>query len=97
MRGKDSQLLSRAEIQFRLSLRPDQQFNRPESALVRMLYDCPEVTVGPDGQRCRVVVATHPAGPRKHRVGVERDGMVYELFLTMLPQGAFTAADVVAL
>jgi len=30
-------------------------------------------------------------------VGVERDGIVYELFLTMLPQGAFTAADVVAL
>jgi len=30
-------------------------------------------------------------------VGVERDGIVYELFLTTLPQGAFTAADVVAL
>src|SRR6266496_5599966 len=97
MRGKDYQLLSRAEIQFRLSLPPDQQFSRPESGLVRSLYDCPEVTVGPDGQRCRVVVATHPAGPRKQRVGVERDGIVYELFLTMLPQGAFTAADVVAL
>lgn len=30
-------------------------------------------------------------------MGVERDGIVYELFLTMLPQEAFTAADVVAL
>jgi hypothetical protein len=97
MRGKDYQLLSHAEIQFRLSLPPDQQFSRPESGLVRTLYDCPEVTVGPDRQRCRVVVATHPAGPRKHRVGVERDEVVYELFLTTLPQGAFTAADVVAL
>jgi len=97
MRGKDYQLLLRAEIQFRLSLPPDQQFSRPESGLVRTLYDCPLVTVGPNGQRCRVVVATHPAGPKKHRVGVERDGMVYELFLTALPQEAFTVADVVAL
>jgi hypothetical protein len=97
MRGKDYQLLLRAEVQFRLSLPPDQQFSRPESAFVRTLYDCSEVTVGPDGQRCRVVVATHPAGPGKPRVGVERDGIVYELFLTKLPQGAFTAADVVAL
>ncbi len=97
MRGKDYQLLSRTEIQFRLSLPPDQQFSRPESAFVRSLYDCPEVMMGPSGQRCRVVVATHPAGPRKHRVGVKRNGIVYELFLTTLPQGAFTAADVVAL
>ncbi|SRR6266516_206842 len=97
MRGKDYQLLSQTEIRFRLSLPPDQPFSRPESGLVRSLYDCPEVAVGPDGQRCRVVVATHPAGPRKHRVGIERDGVVYELFLTALPQGAFTAADVVAL
>src|SRR6266487_645077 len=46
----------------------------------RSLYDCPEVAVGPGEQRCRVVVATHPAGPKKPRVGVERDGIVYELF-----------------
>ena len=97
MRGKDYQLLSRTEIQFRLSLPPDQQFSRPESALVRTLYDCPEVRVGANGERCRIVVATHPAGPTKPRVGVERNGIVYELFLTMLPQGAFTAADVVTL
>jgi hypothetical protein len=44
-----------------------------------------------------VVVATHPVGKTKSRVGVERDGIVYELFWTSLPQGAFTAADVVAL
>ncbi len=65
MRGKDYQVLSQAEIQFRLSLPPDQQFSRPESAFVRTLYDCPDVPVGPGEQRCRVVVATHPAGPRK--------------------------------
>jgi hypothetical protein len=97
MRGKDYQLLSRTEVQFRLSLPPDQQFSRPESAYVRSLYDCPDVLVGSGEQRCRVVVATHPAGPKKPRVGVERGGIVYELFMTTLPQGAFTAADVVAL
>ncbi len=34
MRGKDYQVLSQAQIQFRLSLPPDQQFSRPESAHV---------------------------------------------------------------
>jgi hypothetical protein len=43
------------------------------------------------------VVATHPTGPKKPRVGVERNGIVYELFLTAQPQEAFTAVDVVAL
>jgi hypothetical protein len=47
--------------------------------------------------RCRVVVATHPASQSEPRVGVKRQGMVYELFLTDLPQAAFTTADVVAL
>jgi hypothetical protein len=97
MRGKDYQLLEQPEIKLRLHLPPDQQFSRPESQLVRTLYDCPQVPIGPSGEWCRVVVATHPAGKTKNRVGVERDGVVYELFFTKLPQGAFTAADVVAL
>ena len=90
-------MLNQPEVQARLHLPPDQQFSRPESPLVRTLYDCPQVPIGPSGARCRVVVATHPAGKTKSQVGVERDGVVYELFLTDLPQPAFTAADVVAL
>src|SRR6266446_6040394 len=97
VRGKDYQLLDRAEVQARLHLPEDQQFSHPESQMVRTLYDCPEVSIGPSGLRCRVVVATHPAGTAKSRVGVTRDGVVYELFLTSLPQQAFTAADVVTL
>jgi hypothetical protein len=97
MRGKDYQLLDRPEIQARLHLPADQQFSRPESRLVRTLYDDPDVAIGPMGQHCRVVVATHPASEKKPRVGVERAGVVYELFLTCVPQAAFTAADVVAL
>ena len=97
MRGKDYQLLERAEIQARLKLPPDQQMTHPESGIVRTLYDCPEQVLGPKGKRCRIVVATHPATQAKSRVGVTRQGVVYELFLTSLPQGAFTAADVVGL
>jgi hypothetical protein len=97
MRGKDYTVLDRTEVQSRLHLPPDQQFSRPESAQVRTLYDCPDVPVGPTGQRCRVVVATHPATAQKSRIGLTRAGLVYELFFTALPQSAFTAADVVAL
>src|SRR5258708_24684120 len=65
--------------------------------MVRTLYDCPDLPLGPEGMRCRIIVATHPAGATKSRIGVTRSGVVYELFLTNLPQSAFTAADVVAL
>jgi hypothetical protein len=97
--GRDYAVLDRPEVQARLHLPADQSFTRPESALERMLYDCPDVLVGPDGVRCRVVVATHaaPANAQKRRVGHTRQGIVYELFFTNLPQEAFMASDVVAL
>ena len=97
MRGQDYHLLDRDEVQTRLHLPPDQQVTHPESGITRALYDCPLVPLGAAGQSCRVVVATHPAGEKKSRVGRTREGVVYELFLTALPQRAFTAADVVAL
>lgn len=67
------------------------------SQVVRSLYDCPAVPVGPKNILCRVVVATHPAGKKKSPVGITREGVVYELFFTTLPQQAFTASDVVEL
>ena len=96
-RGKEYTALDHPQVQARLHLPPDQFQQRPESQTVRSLYDCPEVPVGPEGVRWRVVVATHPAGNKKSRVGVTRAGIVYELFFTNLPQQAFTAADVVEL
>src|SRR5256885_1478898 len=45
IRGKDYQLLDRPEVQARLHLPADQQFSRPESRLVRTLYDCPDLAV----------------------------------------------------
>src|SRR5947209_9416623 len=84
-RGKDYTVLDHPLVQARLHLPPDQVQQRPESQMVRSLYDCPEVPVGAEGVLCRVVVATHPAGKKKSPVGVTRASVVYELFLTNLP------------
>src|SRR5438876_6785366 len=97
MRGKAYHLLKCTEIQVRLKLPPDQHLTHPESGMVRALYDCPAIPVGPEGVLCRVVVATHPAGEKKSSVGVTRAGVVYELFFSRLPQQAFTASDIVEL
>lgn len=96
-RGKEYSVLDHPLVQARLHLPPDQLQQRPESQMVRSLYDCLEIPVGSEGVRCRVVVATHPAGKKKSPVGVTRAGTVYELFFTNLPPQAFTASDVVEL
>ena len=61
-----------------------------------MLYDCLAVPLTPTGPEVRLVVATHDA-PSSPTVGVERDGAVYELFVSTLPSPAFTASDVLDL
>ncbi len=99
-RGKDYAGLDCAEVQARLHLPADQHLQSAESGVYRMLYDCPGQRLSENGSPVRVIVATHPAPPRAKKtrqVGVIRDGMVYELFWTNLPQSAFTAADVVSL
>jgi hypothetical protein len=83
-RGKEYSVLDHPLVQARLHLPPDQSKPRPESQIVRSLYDCLEVSVGPHGVPCRVVVATHPADSKKSPVGVTRAGVVYELFFTNL-------------
>src|SRR5207248_1687286 len=72
MRGKDYSVLDQESVQSGLHLPADQQFSRPESGLVRQLYDCPNVAVGKTGSCCRVVVATHPATEKKSRIGHTR-------------------------
>ncbi len=74
-----------------------QHLTQPESGITRALYDCPDQRLGKTGKRVRLIVATHPAGATRSRVGLTRAGVIYELFLTALPQSAFTAADVVSL
>jgi hypothetical protein len=96
-RGKEYTVLDHPLVQARLHLPPDQSQQRPESQIVRSLYDCPAVPIGSEGVPCRVVAATHPAGKKKSPVGITRAGVVYELFFTTLPQQGFTACDVVEL
>src|SRR5204862_4844123 len=95
MRGKEYTVLDHPLVQARLHLPPDQFQQRPESQVVRSLYDCPNVSVGSLGIFCRVVVATHPATKKQSPVGVTRARVVYELFFTNLPSYAFTACNVV--
>jgi hypothetical protein len=45
---------SRAEVQARLHLPPDQHLTHPESGICRALYDCPDLALSP--------IAQNPAG-----------------------------------
>ena len=98
-RGKDYSILDLSAIQARLHVPADQHLNHAESGICRALYDCPDQRLSKNGPLVRVIVATHPAPKKqkKRRVGLIRNGVVYELFLTNLPQSAFTASDVVSL
>jgi hypothetical protein len=97
MRGKDYDLLDLPQVQMRLAQPPDQHTTHPETGTCRALFDCPDLLLTPTGLRTRVIVATHPATETKAPVGTTRGNVVYELFFTALPVGAFTPADVVAL
>ncbi len=97
MRGKDYHLLDLPEVQARLLLPPDAVMRHPETGTQRALFDFPCLPVTAAGETCRVVVATHPTSTQSAPVGETRDQMVYELFFTALPVGAFTAPDVVNL
>jgi hypothetical protein len=97
MRGRDYDLLDLQEVQTRLAQPPDQQTTHPETGTCRALFDFPDLLLTPTGPRTRVIVATHPATETKAVIGATRGEVVYELFYTALPPGAFTPADVVDL
>ncbi len=99
-RGKVYSLLDHPAIQARLHLPADQRLQSSESGICRVLYDCLDQRLTENGPLVRVIVATHPAPtkkPKKRQIGIIRDGIVYELFWSNLPQSAFTASDVVSL
>lgn len=97
MRGKDYHLLDLKAVQMRLLAPPDAQITHPETGAGRALFDFPCLQVPTAATPCRVIVATHPASAKAAPIGTTRDDVVYELFFTALPAGAFTAADVVDL
>jgi hypothetical protein len=80
-----------------LARSPDQVSTHPESGMTRTLYDCGSVPLTPTGPEVRLVVATHTGTSSPPKVGVERDGTVYELFVSTLPSSAFTPSDVLDL
>jgi hypothetical protein len=75
-RGKAYEILDQPEVQTRLHLPADHQLRHPESQVMRTLSDCPLVPIGPSGFSCRVVIATHPVGKEKPRIGTVRQGLV---------------------
>lgn len=96
-RSKDYGLLDREAVRARLAGSPDLECRHPESGACRSLYDCPDLSLTEDGPPVRVIVATHPATSTKPSIGVQRGALVYELFVTTLPQHAFVPKDVLDL
>jgi len=97
MRGKDYHLLDVPQVQARLGQPPDHLTTHPETGLSRAVFDLGDLRVTTEGQWSRVIVATHPVSAAPRPVGVIRTGIVYELFFTALPSGAFTATDILDL
>lgn len=95
-RCKDYGLLDLPVVQACFRLPPAQQVTHPETGTSRILFDCPEVPLTPDGPCVRLIIATHPHGSRKKKpaVGTVRGSTVYELFVTTAPQQGFTPSDV---
>jgi len=97
VRSRAYHLLDLEVVQRVLTRVPDQVSKHPESGMTRMLYDCPAVPLTSTGPEVRLVVTTHDAPSSSSTVGVERDGTVYELFVSTLPSPAFMASDVLDL
>ena len=97
VRSRAYHLLDLDVVKLRLACAPAHTSHHPESGMSRTLYDCESVPLTPTGPNMRLVVATHPATGSAPTVGVERDGIVYELFVSTLPSPAFAASDVLDL
>jgi hypothetical protein len=82
-RSRDYSLLDLEVVQQALARSPDQVSTHPESGMTRALYDCLAVPLTPTGPKVRLVVATHAAPAPPLKVGVERDGTVYELSFSL--------------
>jgi hypothetical protein len=96
-RSKDYGLLDREAVRARLAHPPACQCTHPESGVSRTLYDCSDLPLTPTGPRVRLIVATRLATSTSPSIGVQRGPLVYELFVTTLPQTAFSAKDVLDL
>ncbi|MFL5661939.1 MAG: hypothetical protein ACJ8BW_11395 [Ktedonobacteraceae bacterium] len=96
-RSRAYHLLDLEAVKRCLMHAPDHVSTHPESGVTRALYDCASVPLAAAGPTVHLIVATHPATESAPAIGVERDGTVYELFVSTLPLPAFTASDVLDL
>jgi len=96
-RSRDYALLGRPEVLAVLSLPPSVRCTHPESGATRDLYDCPSSHLLPGKPCVRLLIATHPATDDPPKVGQQRNGLVYELFLSTVLAPAVTAKDLLDL
>ena len=96
-RSRDYSLLALEAVKQALAHPPTHVSTNAESGLSRALYDCPAIPLTPTGPNVRLLVATHIETSSAPPVGVQRDGTVYELFVTTLASPAFLACDVLDL
>lgn len=97
VRSRAYHLLDLEWVQSQLRRAPDAVSTHPESGMQRSLYDCASVPLTPAGPEVRLVIATHAGTSSDPAVGTERDGVVYELFVSTLPSPGFTASDILDL
>jgi hypothetical protein len=96
-RSRDYGLLALEAVKQVLARPPAHVSTNAASGMSRALYDCPAVPLTPTGPRVRLLVASHATTSSAPPVGVQRDGSVYELFVTTLASPAFLACDVLDL
>ncbi len=96
-RSRDYALLGRPEVLAALSRPPAARCIHPESGMIRELYDCPSIRLVRGGPCVRVVIATHPATDDPPKVGQQRNGVVYELFISTILTPAMTVNDLLDL
>jgi hypothetical protein len=96
-RSRDYALLGRPEVLAVLSRPPAVCCTHPESGMIRELYDCPSIRAFRGGPCVRVVIATHPATDDPPKVGQQRNGVVYELFVSTVLAPAMTTNDLLDL
>ena len=96
-RSRDYALLGRPEVLAVLSRPPAVHCTSAESGMIRDLYDCPSIRLLQKGPSVRVLIATHPATDDPPKVGQQRNGVVYELFVSTVQTPAMTASDLLDL
>src|SRR5436305_5329996 len=96
-RSRDYALLGRPEVLAVLSLPSSFRWTHAESGATRDLYDCPSIHLLPGQPGVRLLIATHPATDDPPKVGQQRNGLVYELFISTVLAPAVTATDLLDL